>query len=253
MTFLKKQLLNQFWIVSLNRPERKNAFHPEMIQELTQFFLNITHDKNAKGIILQGEGTAFSSGADLNWMQDMVNYSHEENVLDSERLWEMFEAMYNCEIPIIGKIHGAVFGGAIGLVACCDYVFAEEKSSFCFSEVKLGLIPAVISGFILKKCSEAQTFPYMLSGEVFGFERAHLMGLVQEKFQTEITLERIIEKFSLNGTQAMRELKKLARIAHNDTVSAGYKAMATQAISERRTSLEAQSRLKNFLEKSLKK
>lgn len=252
MNHLKKQIFNDFTILTLNRPEKKNAFHPEMIQEITEFFLNAVHEKDTKAIIFQGEGTSFSSGADLGWMKSMVDYTLEENISDSEKLWDMFDAILHCDIPVIGKIQGPIFGGAIGLVACCDYVFAEEKTTFCFSEVRLGLLPAVISGFILKKCAEGLAAPYMISGEVFNVERARLMGLVHETYKAEMPVEVVVEKFINNGVEAMREMKRLLRASHTETISSGYKALATQSISRMRVSDEAQKRLKKFLEKSNK-
>ncbi len=166
MKFLKIETSGEFKIVKLNRPEVKNAFHPEMIAEITAAFTEFNMDSKIKAVVIAGEGSVFCAGADLNWMQEMIKYSLAENQKDSEKLWQMFEAIQVCERPVIGIVHGAVFGGALGLMACCDYVFAEEKTQFCFSEVKLGLVPAVISSFVLKKVPDAFVRPLMLSAEV---------------------------------------------------------------------------------------
>lgn len=246
MNHIKKQLLQNFCIITLNRPDFKNAFDPDMIQEITETFQSLNNEESIKAVILKGEGTAFCSGADLNWMKSMVKFSFEENVLDSQKLWEMFEAIQNCKHPLIGHAHGAVFGGALGLLACCDYVFAEEKTKFCFSEVKLGLAPAVISHFILKKCPDAFVRPYMLSAEVFQTITAQTMGLVHQAYQGDLSLEEIINKFSANGVEGMRSTKQLLnQISAQQNLN--NKKLTTEVISQLRVSSEAQDRLQKFL------
>lgn len=246
MNHIKKQLLQNFCIISLNRPDFKNAFDPVMIQEITETFQALNNEENIKAIIFKGEGTAFCSGADLNWMKSMVKFSFDENVLDSQKLWEMFEAIQSCKHPIIGQAHGAVFGGALGLLACCDYVFAEEKTKFCFSEVKLGLAPAVISHFILQKCPDAFVRPYMLSAEIFQSAAAKTMGLVHQIYLGDITVETIISKFSENGINGMRATKHLLNQI-SDQQNLTNKKLTTEAISQLRVSPEAQERLQKFL------
>lgn len=251
MKFLKVEKLTSgpgFVQASLNRPEVKNAFHPEMIQELTEFFKQASHDKSIKAIVLKGEGTAFCAGADLNWMKEMVDYTFDQNVADSQKLWEMFEAIAFCETPVIGIAHGAVFGGALGLLACCDYVFAEEKTQFCFSEVKLGLAPAVISSFVARKSSDGHFRPLMLSAEVFSTEKAEAIGLAHKTFNGELDLATALKNFFANGTEAMRETKKLLNEISTATWSE-QKVETTKIISQRRISPEGQERLKKFVEK----
>lgn len=239
-------------IVELNRPEIKNAFNPEMISELTQTFQKLSSDDQTKLIVLKGSGTAFCAGADLNWMKSMAQFTFEQNIADSEKLWEMFEAIAFCHKPVVGIIHGAAFGGALGLIACCDHVIAEEKTKFCFSEVKLGLSPAVISAFILRKCSDASVRPYMLNAEIFDAPTALRIGLVH---QVQVGLEtwpETVRKYSALGTEAIRETKKLLNEIElsKNTISWGkQKALTTKVISERRMSVEGQARLKDFLNK----
>ncbi len=234
-------------IISLNRPEVKNAFHPEMISEITEFFKDENLENKSKIIILKGEGTAFCAGADLNWMKDMVNYSFEENIEDSKKLWNMFEAIQECQTPVIGIAHGAVFGGALGLLACCDYVYAEEKTQFCFSEVKLGLAPAIISGFISRKIPDAFYRPFMLSAEIFSSQDSKNIGLIQRIYSTKIEDSEVVKKFSTNGTEAMKETKKLINsLLHNKSPSE-QRDYCSRVITERRMSQEAQLRMKKFL------
>lgn len=240
----------QVQIVSLNRPAVKNAFHPEMIQELTNYFQQIANQENIHMVVLKGEGSIFCAGADLNWMQKMVHYNYEENLQDSEKLWDMFAAVQNCEVPVVGFVQGAAYGGALGLIACCDYVVADEKTQFCFSEAKLGLVPAVISGFIVQKIADAFVRPLMISAEVFQARRALEIGLVHDvKDFTQMTLAECLKKFTSNGPIAMKETKKLLNKLRQPMGWQHQKQLTTQVISQRRMSPEGQERLKKFIEK----
>lgn len=251
MSFLNINNQGDITVVELNRPQFKNAFNPEMISEITETFNQLSLDKNIRAVVLKGSGSAFCAGADLNWMKSMVNFSFDENKADSEKLWNMFEAIAFCEAPVIGLVHGAAYGGALGLIAACDYVIAEEQTQFCFSEVKLGLSPAVISAFILRKCADAFVRPYMLNAEVFDAHRAYHIGLVHLiKNMDQAELE--INKFLKLGLQAVRETKKLLNNiekSKNDNSWQLQKKMTTEVISERRMSAEGQERLKAFLQK----
>lgn len=245
-------------VICLNRPEVKNAFHPEMIQELTEAFLSLSKQNDIKAILLKGSGTSFCAGADLNWMKEMVNYSFAENKQDSYLLWNMFEAILKCECPVVGLIHGAVYGGAIGLVACCDYVIADVKTQYCFSEVRLGLAPAVISSFVLNKISAALVRPYMLTAQVFNNLESLRMGLIHEEIDFvsssnvfEAIAENRLRCFSGNGLVAMRETKKLIQTIADGASWKEQKDLTTDLISQRRVSEEAQMRLKSFLEKKV--
>lgn len=246
MNFVRQEFLDDFCIVTLNKPEVKNAFDPFMIQEITKTFLDLNTNQEIKGIVLKGEGTAFCSGADLAWMKNMVNYTYEENIKDSNNLWNMFDAIKNVQHPVIAKVHGAVFGGALGILACCDYVVAEEKTKFCFSEVRLGLAPAVISSFILRKCADTFVRPYMLSAEVFSTTAAEKMGLVHQIFSNQIEIKDLIQKLSANGTDGMRETKKLLNRLEASHLNEHQK-ITTDVISRLRVSSEAQKRLQKFL------
>ena len=249
MNYLKKQLLNNFCIITLNRPEVKNAFNAEMIHEITEMFTSINNEDNIKAVILKGEGSVFCAGADLVWMKSMIKYSYEENILDSRKLWDMFAALKNCRHPLIGQVHGAVFGGGLGILACCDYVMAEEKTKFCFSEVKLGLAPAVISSFILQKCADSFVRPVMISGEIFYTANAQAMGLVHTSYLDHMTVEDIVKKFSDNGAEGMRETKTLLNALHEAPHLNDHMRLTTETISKLRVSDEAQSRLQKFLDK----
>lgn len=251
MKFLKVESIDQQFkikVVTLNRPEVKNAFHPEMIAEITEFFQ--IEGQKADLIILKGEGTAFCAGADLSWMKSMVNFTKEENLTDAEKLWNMFESIRTCQAPVIGVAHGAVFGGALGLLACCDYVWGEENTQFCFSEVKLGLSPAVISDFISAKIPDAYFRPLMISAEVFQTARAMQVGLVHRKFIGAITNEQVLEIFGPNGAEAMKATKKLLNQLLQQNDVSQRRALCAETITDRRMSTEGQTRLKKFLDKA---
>lgn len=238
-------------IISLNRPEVRNAFNPEMISELTELFIKENTENKSKLIILKAEGKVFCAGADLNWMKEMVKYSLAENIEDSNRLWNMFEAMRSCQVPVVTIAHGAVFAGALGLLSVSDYVFAEESTKFCFSEVKLGLVPAIISGFISRKIQDAFYRPLMLSAEIFKAQDAKNIGLVQKVYKntdsSNIEVSEVVNHFSENGIEAMKETKKLLNSLLSGQDVAASKILCTRVISERRVGAEAQNRMKNFL------
>lgn len=237
--------------VRLNRPDVRNAFNPEMIEELTKVFTSFAKRRDLRAVTLVGEGKIFCAGADLSWMKAMVNYSFEQNREDSLKLFAMFDAIASCPLPVIGLAHGAAFGGALGLLACCDQVVAEDSTQFCFSEVKLGIAPAVISAFVQRKASIGAVRPFMLSGKIFDSTRAQIMGLVHEicpAGQGQNTLEATALAWLEAGPEAVRETKRLlddlAALNHEQR-----RDRTTRLIAERRVSTEGQEGLKSFLEK----
>ena len=237
--------------ISLNRPEIKNAFNPEMIQQLTGAFIQFSNRPDLRAVVLSGEGNVFCAGADLNWMQNMIQYSLEQNKKDSIELFEMFEAIEACAIPVIAVVQGAAFGGALGLIAACDYVIAEEKTQMCFSEVKIGLAPAVISAFVLKKCVGGVLKPLMLTGKAFSPKEVLGSGLVHETIESShlaSSLAKVVRSFEEASPQAVREAKKLFKSMD----LADWKStrdLTTNLISRMRLSNEGQEGLKSFLEK----
>lgn len=242
---------NNVAYVKLDRPDVRNAFHPELIERLTKEFQTLNHRQDLRAIVLSGEGKVFCAGADLNWMKSMVSYSVEQNRADSEKLFEMFEAIWNCQIPVIGVAHGAAFGGALGLLAACDYVIAEEKTQLCFSEVKIGLVPAVISAFIIRKCHLGLVAHLMMSGKVFSPKEALATGLIHESVaesEVQNCLARVLKCYQEAGPEAVRETKKLIRKLGLLSWNEG-KSETCKVISERRVSSEGQEGLKSFLEK----
>ncbi len=198
--------------VKLNRPDVRNAFDSEMISELRQAFERLDSRDDIRAIVLSGEGRSFCAGADLHWMKSQINYTFEQNLADSNNLLKMFESILNCQHPVIGIAHGGCFGGALGLIAACDLVLVEENSQFCFSEVKLGLAPAVIGPFVLKKAVFGILKPLMMFAQVFNVETAQRAGLVHGVFSEntrELEMKKWLAQISDCGPRAVRETKKL--------------------------------------------
>ncbi len=249
MKTLQVTTQNQTLFLTLNRPDLHNAFNSEMITEITSVFKKIPSDVRA--VLLKGEGKSFCAGADLNWMKSMASYSLEENKKDSEKLFEMFETIYRCPVPVIGKIHGSVFGGGLGLVAACDIVACIKETKFCFSEAKLGLVPAVISAFVLKKAVPGLARQMMLTAQIFNDEKAQEMGLTQfigADEEVDDYIQSQIDFILTNGPDAVRDTKHLLDFVPSHSWS-DIKKETTRVISERRVSDEGQEGMKSFFEK----
>lgn len=250
MHFIKTNETKHFFEITLNRPEKRNAFHPQMIEELTQAF-RVASASNARAVVLTGEGKSFCAGADLEWMQSMVNYSFAENIADSEKLFEMFLTAVECDLPIITYAHGHVMGGALGLLAVSDIVALEENTKLSFSEVKLGLAPAVISPFVMRKMKMSYAHKLMLTGERFSSETAYNSGLVTEVVDESSASSAIMNlksEFLLNGPDSVTATKKLLTTEFVHYLTA-QKDFVCEVISERRVSEEGQLGLKGFIEK----
>ncbi len=233
--------------VWLNRPELHNAFNAELIEEMITAFEGF---RNERLIVLSGRGTSFCAGADLNWMKAMRNYSKDENFRDSKRLARMFAAINDCDVPVLGRVNGPALGGGVGLVSVCDYVVAKAEASFGFTEVRLGLIPAVISPYCIAKIGESNARAWMLSGERFLGEEAKRMGLVHEICsgdELDVKIEGVKNKFLAAGPEAAKEAKRLVRgVVRN---LKGAEDFTCQMIADRRVSAEGQEGMRALLEK----
>ncbi len=250
---LLAELSNGVLTVSLDRPGVHNAFNDELITEAIDLFSSI--DVNTvRAIVLKGSGKTFCAGADLNWMSRMVAYSRDENVRDSSKLAKMFALMNECPLPIVGRIHGAAIGGGVGLVSVCDIAIAMSDTTFGLSEVKLGILPAVISPYVIAKIGETHARALFLTGERFEAERALRIGLVHRVVDTIEQLDgavyETVTQLKTSGPDAVRECKKL--IAHVATHEPADAVPYTiEAIAARRVSEEGQEGMKAFLEKRL--
>lgn len=238
--------------ITLNRPDLHNAFNEEMIQGLEAAFLALGHQKDVRIIILRAESKSFCAGADLNWMKKMVDYSFEENVHDAMALAKMLKTIHDCPKPVIARVHGAAFGGGVGLTAACDMAVALESATFCLSEVKLGLLPAVISPFVMEKIGLSAAHRYFLTAERFNAHEAKRIGLVSEVAATPEALdewiEGIVQHVCQNGPEAVQHCKKLIdAVGEMDWENLMH--VTSRMIADRRISFEGQDGMKAFLEK----
>lgn len=238
--------------IILNRPDKKNAFNLEMITELSEAFKEAEKNSDNKLIIIKGAGDTFSAGADLSWMQKQISQTFEENLNESNTLFDMFLSLSMITKPVVTYVHKYVMGGALGLVALSDYCFAESDTKFCFSETKFGLAPSVIAPFILKKCSSSLILKQMMFAEFFNAQEALNMGLVHYvNTQTELInqYQGFLKHLSSLDLNAVRETKMLMQSIKKDSFDE-YRNITTNLISKLRVNDEAQNRLKTFLEKN---
>ena len=237
--------------VSLNRPDVRNAFNEDLIAELTAWATNAAQDRSLRVVVLSGVGKVFSAGADAHWMSRMVGYSHEENVQDATRMAEMFLALNTLPAAVIGRIHGAALGGGAGLTAICDIAVADASTVFGFTETKLGILPAVISPYVLPKIGPAAARELFLTGMRFSAARAKEIGLVQAVTaagELDRGVETYIEELlsaSPTGVAASKAL--IAKVWGQSPGSA--MAVTAEAIAAQRVSAEGQEGLRAFLEK----
>jgi methylglutaconyl-CoA hydratase len=236
--------------VNLDRPDVRNAFNEQMIADLTDVFERLGRDPSLRAIVLGGKGTLFCAGADIDWMRRSADRSERDNVEDARAMATMYRTIDECPVPVIGRAHKAAFGGAIGLLAVCDVVVAARGTKMAFSEVKLGIIPAVISTFSLPKIGANQARRYFLTAEVFTPETAPA-GLVHEvvdESELDATVEGIVAALRGNGPQAVREAKRLVRdVTSMSKVEAID--MCIKWIARVRVGEEAQEGLRAFLGK----
>ena len=237
--------------VALARPEVRNAFNAEVIAQLHDVFARITAADDVRAVVLSGEGPVFCGGADVKWMRASLDLTFEANVADAERMSDMFRAIDDCPKPVIGRIHGAALGGGAGLAAVCDIAIAAEDAIFGFTEVKLGIIPAVISPFVLAKIGASQARALFVTGERFDAARAKRIGLVHEVVapaELDASVERRIAEVCTAGPEAIAAAKLLVRRVLDNSY-ADSRAITTQAIAKQRVSPEGQEGLRAFLER----
>jgi len=237
--------------VRLNRPEVRNAFNADLIAELHRTFTQLDADDSVRAIVLSGEGKVFCGGADISWMRASLDLSFGENVADATAMSEMFRAIDRCSKPVIAKIHGAALGGGAGLAAVCDVVIASADAVFGFTEVKLGIIPAVISPFVLRKIGATHARALFLTGERFDAKRAFHIGLIHEMVVADtldVCVERVLNEVLTAGPNAVAAAKALVP----RVLEASYETsrdLTAQAIARQRTTPEGQEGLRAFLER----
>jgi methylglutaconyl-CoA hydratase len=237
--------------VTLNRPDKRNAFDPEMIAAMRATFESFAHDDTLRAVIVAGEGPVFCGGADISYMQASLAWTPEQNQDDSLKLAGMMKAMNACPVPVVARVHGVALGGGLGAVAACDRVVAADDASFGFTEVKLGIVPAVISSFVIAKIGETHARALFTTGERFDAARALRIGLVHDVVPSanlDAAVQTIVSEVLTAGPTATRLAKEIAvnvgRLAPNDVGAWTARRLASQ-----RTSEEGQEGLRAFLEK----
>jgi len=238
--------------VTLNRPELRNAFNEQSIAELALAFDELGRNELVRAIVLRANGSAFCAGADLNWMKKMAAYSDSENRADAMRLADMLRTIYLCPKPTIAMVQGDCYAGGMGLVAACDIAVSADSVNFCLSEVKLGLIPATISPYVIKAMGENAARRYFLSAERFDAREAHRIGFVHDIAPAD-ELERrttaLAEALSNNSPNAVREAKILVREVAGLPVTSALLEDTAGRIAAIRASLEGREGVASFLEK----
>lgn len=238
--------------VTLNRPDRHNAFDDALIAALTQVLRELDADDSVTVVVLAGAGKSFSAGADLNWMRRMADYGREENLADAEALAALMETLNGLDKPTIARVQGAAFGGGVGLVACCDIAIAADTASFCLSEVRLGLIPAVISPYVVTAIGERAARRYFVTAERFDAREAHRLGLVHEVVPAaglDARVDALLAQLRQNGPRAMAAAKDLAHAVSRGPIVPEMIRDTARRIAEIRSSAEGREGVAAFLEK----
>jgi len=238
--------------VTLNNPDKHNAFDDNIIEQLRQLFINIAARRDIRIVILASTGKSFSAGADLAWMKRMAGYSYEENLNDANALAQMLKALNFMPQTTIAKVQGAAFGGAVGLASCCDIVIASDKASFCLSEVKLGLIPATISPYVVAAMGQKACRRYFQTAERFFADKAMSLGLVDEVVALEeldSAVNAMVRTLLANGPEAVHQAKQLALDVANREIDEEIIGITSERIAAIRVSEQGQEGLTAFFEK----
>ncbi|WP_448337929.1 enoyl-CoA hydratase-related protein [Chloroflexus aurantiacus] len=235
--------------LTLQRPTVHNAFNPDVIAEITEVCTDLRDDPAVRVLVLQGEGPSFCAGADLNWMQASLNYSREENLADASRLDAMFTALDTLPQAVVARVHGAALGGGVGLVCCADYVVAAEEAVFGLTEVRLGLLPAVIARFVTAKIGFGHARALFVTGRRIKAAQALAIGLVHEVVPTDQldqAVDRVVRDLLQAGPRAIAMSKALLQVVRTGSLDE-VRRLAIEAIASARTGAEGQAGLRAFL------
>jgi methylglutaconyl-CoA hydratase len=251
-SYLQIEKAGKVATVRLNRPDKHNAFDERLIAELTQAFRDLAGDAAVRAVVLAANGPSFSAGADLDWMKRMSALSRAENERDAMALAELMEAIDRCPKPVIGLIQGAAFGGGVGLVACCDVAIATSGASFSLSEVRLGLIPAVISPYVAAAIGPRACRRYFLTAEKFDAAAAAKLGLVHrvvEPEALEAARDETVKQLLTGGPAAQAAAKDLIRRVAGAPIDDTLRRDTAARIADARASAEGKEGIAAFLEK----
>lgn len=249
---LSIRLSNHVASITMNRPDVRNAFNDEVIAEITQAFGELGAREDVRCIVLAADGPAFCAGADLNWMRRMADYSHEENLADAAKLAEMLRVIYECPKPTVARIQGDAIAGGMGLVAACDMAVSVDTACFCLSEVKLGLIPATISPYVIRAMGARAAHRYFLTAERFTAQEALRLGFVHEVVQPnqlDAKLNEITQALVKNSPNAVKVCKKLVQDVAFAEMSQPLIEKTVEGIADIRSSAEGREGVSAFLGK----
>ncbi len=238
--------------ITLSRPEVRNAFNDEVIAELTQAFTTLGQDAQVRAIVLAADGPAFCAGADLNWMRRMADYTRAENLADAGCLAEMLRTIHSCLKPTIARVQGDVFAGGMGLVAACDMAVSVDTATYCLSEVKLGLIPATISPYVIRAMGTRASQRYFLTAERFSAAEAHRIGFVHEVVpadQLDAKVDELTQALVTASPNALRACKMLVNDVAGRDIDAALIAQTVEGIADIRSSKEGKEGVQSFLQK----
>ncbi|MFO8055589.1 MAG: enoyl-CoA hydratase-related protein [Bacteroidales bacterium] len=250
--YIETHKQNEIATLWLNRPKKRNAMHEQMIEELMEALKEFRRDESLKALVIRGKGNVFCAGADLQWMQSVMQYSFNENKLESKQLYRLFHTLYSYPLPVISVVHGASYGGANGLVAASDISIAESKTLFRFSEVQLGLLPAIISPFVVRRTGEFNARELMLTGQEFNADKALKTGLINYKTPTEgieQQLEVLLASIRSAAITSVKNTKWMIRKVAANMDMEELEDITADLIASARVSNEGQEGMKAFSEK----
>jgi methylglutaconyl-CoA hydratase len=253
MNHLKTRTEHGVHTITLSRPEVRNAFNETLIGEIRQAFEQAGNDAAVRCIVLAAEGKAFCAGADLNWMRRMADYNRQQNIDDAGELARMLRTIFACPKPTIARVQGDVYAGGMGLVAACDMAVSLDSAGYCLSEVKLGLIPATISPYVIRAMGARASHRYFLTAERFDAAEALRLGLVHEVVGTEAQLDErvaaLCQALLLTSPNAMRACKQLLRDVAGQEINDALVAKTVEGIADIRASTEGKEGVQSFLQK----
>ena len=238
--------------ITLSRPEVRNAFNDEVILELKNAFLAVAQNASVRCVVLAADGAAFCAGADLNWMRRMADYTRADNLADASVLAAMLRAIYECPQPTIARVQGDVYAGGMGLVAACDMAVSVDSAHYCLSEVKLGLIPATVSPYVIRAMGARAAHRYFLTAERFSAQEAHRIGLVHEVTTAETLdakMNELTHALVSASPNATRVCKKLLQDVAEHEVNEALVRMTVEGIADIRASSDGKEGVQSFLQK----
>ncbi len=252
MTALTQTTQGAVRTITLSRPDVRNAFNDEVIAELKAAFEEAGKANDVRCVVLAAEGPAFCAGADLNWMRRMADYTRDENLADAGCLADMLHTIYTCPKPTIARVQGDVFAGGVGLVAACDMAISVDTATYCLSEVKLGLIPATISPYVIRAMGVRASHRYFLTAERFNAVEAHRIGLVHEVVKAnalDAKLQELTQALVSASPNAVKACKQLVQDVAEKDIDSTLRALTVAGIADIRASAEGKEGVQSFLQK----